>query len=56
MAIQFGSPFKLLVNQDTDRKITNINSHFAQMVLATGEETSAMLFEIARTNYLDNFK
>ena len=53
---EFDHPFKLLVNNDSDTSITKTNSngeigHFAKMVTATGEETSAQLFNIAKTMY-----
>ena len=56
---EFDAPFKLLVNDDSDTSITKTNpdgekGHFAKMVTATGEETSAQLFNIARTIYFKN--
>jgi len=37
---EFDKPYDLLVLNEGDEKITKRNSLFAQMVLATGEETS----------------
>ena len=56
---EFNHPFKLLVNDDSDQKITKTNSdgtdgYFARMVKATGEGTAQSLFEIARDKYMSS--
>lgn len=48
---EFDHPFKLLVKNESDQSITS-NSLFAQMVLATGAESAAGLFRIAKQKYL----
>lgn len=53
---EFDHPFKLLTNDEADASITKTNpdgtnGFFAQMVLATGDETSKQLFEIAKSRY-----
>ena len=44
---EFDHPYRLLVDKIGDKTITNQNGLFAQMVLATGDETAQSLFEIA---------
>ena len=45
---EFDHPFKLLVNDPAnDTEITNTDGLLAKMVLATGQETAASLFQIA---------
>lgn len=44
---EFNHPYRLLVETDDDHSITNTRSHFARMVLATGEDNAHQLFEIA---------
>lgn len=45
---EFAHPYKLLVKNVGDETITNQDSKFAQMVMATGLETAQSLFEIAK--------
>jgi len=47
---EFDHPYKLLVdNPDIDNtEITNMDGYFSKMVRATGKETAASLFEIAK--------
>jgi len=47
MALEFNHPYLLLVNKVGDSTITNFGGSFAQMVLATGEQTAQGLFDIA---------
>jgi ATP-binding cassette subfamily C (CFTR/MRP) protein 4 len=47
---EFDHPFKLLANNMDDDVITS-SSLFAKMVLATGAESSASLFNIAKQKY-----
>lgn len=53
---EFDHPFKLLANDDADTTITKTDQDgtpgfFAKMVRATGEETAAQLFTIAKEKY-----
>ena len=48
---EFAHPYKLLVKNVGDETITNQDSKFAQMVMATGLETAQSLFEIAKQQY-----
>lgn len=48
---EFDQPFKLLVKDSNDTEITNTDGLFAQMVLATGQETAASLFQIAQQKH-----
>ena len=48
---EFSHPYKLLVEQEGDKTITNIRGHFARMVVATGAENAQTLFEIAEKQY-----
>ena len=53
---EFDHPFKLLVNNDADQSITKTNEDgtdgfFARMVKATGPETAAQLFTLAKAKY-----
>ena len=50
-AQEYDHPYKLLVESIGDRTITRQSGHFAQMVLATGEETAQSLFEIAKHQF-----
>ena len=45
---EFDTPFHLLTQNETDDNITNTQGYFAQMVLATGEESSKYLFKEAK--------
>lgn len=47
---EFDHPYKLLVNNEGDDSITG-EGFFAQMVLATGNDTSSSLFKIAKDKY-----
>ena len=48
---EFSHPYKLLVEQEGDKTITNIRGKFARMVIATGVENAQSLFEIAEKSY-----
>lgn len=48
---EYDHPFRLLVKNVSDDTITNQGGMFAQMVLATGNETALALFEIAKQEY-----
>ena len=48
---EYDHPYRLLVQKVGDNTITSQSSLFAQMVLATGEETAACLFQIAKESY-----
>jgi len=50
-AQEFDHPFKLMVKEDSDTSITNTEGLFAKMLVATGQETSQNLFEIAKSKY-----
>ena len=50
VALEFEHPFKLLAANDEDEDITR-ESRFAEIVKATGIETSKSLFEFAKTSY-----
>ena len=39
-----GSPYELLVERPGDNRITNHSSHFAKLVMATGEDNARELF------------
>ena len=47
---EYDHPFKLLVKDLNDSEITS-DSHFAQMVRATGNETAIGLLQIAKMKY-----
>ena len=49
--LEFEHPFRLLVKNEEDEKISNQEGHFAQMVLATGRENAAALFKAARESF-----
>ncbi len=53
--VEFDAPYRLLVKEIGDDRITNENGHFASMVLNTGERASQLIFDIARRKYLDKF-
>ncbi len=48
---EFDHPYRLLVEKLGDQTITNQGGLFAQMCLATGEDTAQSLFEIAKKQY-----
>lgn len=48
---EFDHPFKLLTNEDSDETVTRTEGYFAKMVQATGEETSAQLFKVAKQKF-----
>lgn len=50
-AEEYDHPYKLLAENIGDCTITKQGGHFAQMVLATGEETAQSLFEIAKQQF-----
>ena len=49
---EFDSPYNLLTKNENDEEITNVDSIFAQMVLATGKESSKYLFDESKKKYL----
>ena len=53
---EFNHPYRLLVEKDGDQSITNHRSHFARMVLSTGEDNAHSLFEIAEQTFQNNNK
>ena len=47
--VEYDHPFKLLANDvQNDSQITKTDGFFSKMVLATGEESSRQLFDIAK--------
>jgi len=48
---EYSHPYKLLVEQEGDKTITNLKGKFARMVVATGVENAHALFEIADQSY-----
>lgn len=52
-AIELDHPYKLLVKEIGDDKITRTDGVFASMVLNTGAKHSAVIFEIAKKSYYD---
>ena len=48
---EYSHPYRLLVQQPGDKTITNMNGHFAKMVISTGVENAHTLFEIAEKSY-----
>lgn len=48
---EYSHPYKLLVEQEGDKTITNIRGKFARMIIATGVENAHTLFEIAEKTY-----
>ena len=50
--VEFDEPFKLLVKDLKDDKITNETGHFASMVLNTGPKTSMDIFNISKEAYM----
>jgi len=53
-AVEFGSPYKLLVKEDGDRSVTNRSGVFASMVLDTGNTMSSQILEVARLKFFKN--
>ena len=45
--VEYENPYKLLVNQIGDKEITNVEGHFAKMVLNSGEKIAREIFDIA---------
>ena len=60
--VEFAHPYKLLVQKEDDKTITNINGQFAKMVVRTGIQNAQNLFEICestyynRNDFMDNVK
>jgi len=52
--VEFDIPYKLLVKDINDNRITNKQGHFASMVLNTGPKTSKQIFEKAKKAYMKN--
>ena len=50
-ATEFDHPYKLLVKNEGDKRITNTKGTFASMVLNTGSKHSNVILEIARRSY-----
>ena len=48
---EYGHPYKLLVQQEGDKTISNLKGQFAKMVVSTGMENAHTLFEIAEKSY-----
>ena len=53
---EYSHPYKLLVEQEGDKTITNMRGQFAKMVVASGIENAHTLFEIAEKSYIKNNK
>ena len=53
---EYSHPYKLLVEQEGDKTITNLKGKFAKMVVATGVENAHTLFEIAEKSYQSSSK
>ena len=54
--IERGAPFELLVKDQNDKRITNSDGKFAQLMMALGKEGSRKLFKIARHKYIENLE
>ena len=60
--MEYAHPYKLLIQKQEDKTITNINGIFARMVISSGIETAQNLFEICEQTYyhknefMDNVK
>ncbi len=53
---EYSHPYKLLVEQEGDKTVTNLKGQFARMVVSTGVESAQTLFEIAEKSYMNNNK
>ena len=53
---EYSHPYKLLVEQEGDKTITNMQGKFARMVIATGVENAQTLFEISEKSYMKDNK
>jgi len=53
--VEFDAPYKLLVKELGDDKITNTDGHFASMVLQTGAKASKQIYEKAKRSYLNKY-
>lgn len=51
MAVEFDSPYRLLVENEEDDSITNSKSVFAQMVKVSGESVSRKIFSAAKAKF-----
>ena len=51
---EYSHPYKLLVEQEGAKTITNMQGHFAKMVISTGVENAHTLFELAEQSYQNN--
>jgi len=49
--VEFDSPYKLLVNNESDKFITNKLGHFASMVLNTGQRASYNIYKKAKAKH-----
>lgn len=48
---EYSHPYKLLVEQEGDKTVTNIRGQFAKMAISLGVENAHDLFEIAQSTY-----
>ena len=53
---EYSHPYKLLVEQEGDKTITNIRGQFARMIISTGIENAHTLFELAEKSYQSSNK
>jgi hypothetical protein len=54
--LEYDHPFNLLTKDNTDSEITRFESHFAQMVKASGDEAANQFFLTAKDNFFRNKK
>jgi len=52
--VEFDAPYRLLVKEIGDETITNVNGHFASMVLNTGPKTSQQILDVAKEKYFSS--
>ena len=49
--VEYAHPYRLMVQNEDDKTITNVNGIFARIIIQTGIETAQNLFEICEKNY-----
>ena len=50
--LEYEHPFNLLALNQDDETITKKEGHFAQMVIATGKQSSQSLFNVAKESFM----
>lgn len=53
-SVEFGHPYRLLVENEGDETISNFNGHFARSLISTGVDSAQTLFELAEESYARN--